>query len=100
MTQPVGNFLAGIMNLPISFLAALGMIAVFSGASNAPIACFVLGMELFGAEAGVYFFMASIVSYMFSGHHGIYTSQMVATAKSKLLNYQEGKKIGSVKDKK
>lgn len=96
----LGNLLAEIMNMPLAFFAALGMIAVFSGASNAPIACFVLGMELFGAKAGVYFFMASIVSYMFSGHHGIYTSQMVATAKSKLLNYQEGKKIGSVKDKK
>ena len=92
-----GNFLAGLMNMPISFFAALGLIAVFSGASNAPIACFVLGIELFGAEAGVYFFMASIISYMFSGHHGIYTSQMVATAKSKLLNYHEGEKIGNIK---
>jgi hypothetical protein len=33
---------------------------------------------------------------MFSGHRGIYTSQMVVTAKSKLLHEQEGKKIGEL----
>ena len=92
-----GNFLAPILNLPIGFLAALGLIGVFSGASNAPIACFILGVEMFGSEGLLFFFVSAIISYIFSGHHGIYTSQLVATAKSKLLNEDIGKKLGNLK---
>lgn len=92
-----GNFLSPILNLPISFLAALGLIGVFAGASNAPIACFILGIEMFSSSGAVFYFISAIISYMFSGHHGIYTSQIVATAKSKLLNKDEGKKIGNLK---
>lgn len=92
----LGDSLSGILNLPMAFLAGLGLIGVFAGASNTPIACFILGIELFGSEGLVYFFISSIISYMFSGHHGIYTSQMVVTAKSKLLHEQEGKKIGEL----
>ena len=92
-----GNLLSILMNMPVSFFAALGLIAVFSGASNAPIACFVLGIEMFGSEGAVYYFLVSIIAYIFSGHHGIYTSQMIATAKSKLLHSHEGKKISEIK---
>ena len=92
----LGDTLSGILDLPMAFLAGLGLIGVFAGASNTPIACFILGIELFGSEGMVYFFIVSILSYMFSGHRGIYTSQMVATAKSKLLHEQEGKKIGEL----
>ena len=92
-----GNFLAPLLNLPIGFLAALGLIGVFAGASNAPIACFILGVEMFGSEGIIFFFISAIISYMFSGHHGIYTSQVVATAKSKLLNRDTGKKLGNLK---
>ena len=92
----LGDSLSGILNLPMAFLAGLGLIGVFAGASNTPIACFILGVELFGSEGMIYFFIVSILSYMFSGHRGIYTSQMVVTAKSKLLHEQEGKKIGEL----
>lgn len=94
----LGNTLAGIMNEPVSFFAALGFIAVFSGCSNAPIACFLMGIELFGSAGALYLFMASIISYIFSGHHGIYNSQIIATAKSKLLHSDEGKKLGNIKE--
>lgn len=92
-----GNFLGSIMHLPISFVAALGLVGVFAGASNAPIACFILGVEMFGSEGAVFFFISSIVSYMFSGHHGIYTSQTVSISKSKLLSSHQGKNIGNLK---
>lgn len=91
-----GNFLAPILHLPLAFLAGLGLIGVFSGASNTPLACFILGIELFGSEGAIYFFIVAIISYIFSGHHGIYTSQIVSTAKSKLLHHHEGKNIGSL----
>lgn len=91
-----GNFLSNILNLDFSFLAGLGLIGVFSGASNTPLACFILGIEMFGSEGAIYFFISAIISYLFSGHHGIYTSQKIETAKSKLLNNHEGKKIGDI----
>ncbi|WP_112182757.1 MULTISPECIES: voltage-gated chloride channel family protein [Paraliobacillus] len=81
----LGNMLAGILNLPLGFLAALGFIAVFSGATNTPLACFIMGIELFGADAAIYLFLACIISYLFSGHTGIYSSQQIGTSKSRQL---------------
>ncbi|WP_079912613.1 voltage-gated chloride channel family protein [Paenibacillus sp. 32352] len=80
----LGNALADLLHLSAPFLAGLGFIAVFSGATNTPIACFVMGMELFGSEGMLYMFMACAVSYLFSGHTGIYTSQQIAVSKSRL----------------
>lgn len=71
----LGNLLAGIMGLPIAFLAGLGMIAVFAGATKTPIASFVMGIELFGSDSIVYLFIACVISYVFAGRSGIYTSQ-------------------------
>ena len=71
----LGNFLSSIINLPISFLSGLGMISVFCGATKTPLASFIMGVELFGAENIKYIFMACIISYVFSGKSGIYSSQ-------------------------
>jgi len=80
----LGSALSPFLNLPVAFLAAMGYISVFCGATNTPIACFVLSIELFGSEAMPYMLMACIVSYLFSGHSTIYTSQRVAVRKYKL----------------
>ena len=77
----LGSALSPLFNLPTAFLAAMGYIAVFCGATNTPIACFILSIELFGNEAMPYMLMACIVSYLFSGHSTIYTSQKVAVRK-------------------
>lgn len=77
----LGSALSPLFNLPTAFLAAIGYIAVFCGATNTPIACFILSIELFGSEAMPYMLMACIVSYLFSGHSTIYTSQKVAVRK-------------------
>lgn len=96
----LGNTLSNIVNLPISFLAALGLIAVFCGASNAPISCFIFSIELFEGKGVIYFFMACIISYIFSGHHGIYASQKIYEPKSRLLSLPAGETITSVEQKK
>jgi H+/Cl- antiporter ClcA len=77
----LGQTLAGILQLHGAFLAGLGLIAVFGGATNTPIACFLLGIELFGSEAAIYMFLAVVVSYLFSGHKGIYSSQRLGISK-------------------
>lgn len=71
----LGNFLSSIVNLPLSFLAGLGMIGVFSGATKTPLASFIMGIELFGGVSARYLFVACIISYVFSGKSSIYTSQ-------------------------
>ena len=70
-----GNLLSLIVNLPISFLAALGMIGVFCGGTKTPIASFVMALELFGGYNIRYIFLVCAISYVFSGKSSIYTSQ-------------------------
>jgi len=71
----LGNTLAGLLNAPVSLFAALGFIAVFAGATKTPVACTIMGVELFGPGHVVFFAVACIVAYLASGHSGIYTSQ-------------------------
>jgi H+/Cl- antiporter ClcA len=77
----MGNALAHILPLPATLLAGMGFVAVFAGAANTPIASTLMAMELFGAEAGAYCGIACVLSYLFSGHNGIYTSQRIARPK-------------------
>ena len=71
----LGNLLSSFINLPISFLAGLGMIAVFCGGTKTPLASFIMGLELFGSSNIKYIFIACVISYVFSGKSGLYTSQ-------------------------
>ncbi|MFT3858669.1 MAG: voltage-gated chloride channel family protein [Aquabacterium sp.] len=77
----LGNALAPLLHLPVGMLAALGFVAVFAGAANTPLACTLMAMELFGASIGVHAALACVVSYLFSGHAGIYRSQRIGTGK-------------------
>jgi chloride channel protein, CIC family len=77
----LGTTLAGVLGVPPTLLAALGFVAVFAAATNTPIACTIMGVELFGAGAALYFATACVVSYVFSAHRGIYTAQRVAVGK-------------------
>lgn len=81
----LGNALAPILNLPFPLLAGLGFVAVFAGAANTPIASTLMAIELFGAEVGIYAMLACVVSYLFSGHTGIYRSQRIAQAKHRTV---------------
>ena len=77
----LGNSLAHLLGAPVDLFAALGFVAVFAGATNTPIACTVMGIELFGAGHTVYLATACCLAYLFSGYSGIYLSQRIATPK-------------------
>jgi len=77
----LGNMLAPLLDLPIPLLAGMGLVAVFAGATNTPIASTLMAMELFGPGVGVFAAVACSVSYVFSGHGGIYRAQRVVHAK-------------------
>ncbi|MEC0256298.1 voltage-gated chloride channel family protein [Paenibacillus lautus] len=93
----LGNALSGWIELYAPFLAALGFIAVFCGATNTPIACFIMGIELFGGEGAVYMFMACVISYLFSGHSGIYTSQQIGISKHPYFSFPLGTTLAGAK---
>ncbi|MBF4505857.1 voltage-gated chloride channel family protein [Flavobacterium sp. JLP] len=80
----LGSALSLIIPLPIAFLAGLGFVAVFSGATHTPIACTIMGIELFGLQPGIFIAVACTIAYFSSGSIGIYKSQIVKGAKYKL----------------
>ena len=95
----LGNALAYLFPsevLSMSLMAGMGFVAVFAGAANTPIACIVMGCELFGVESGLYIAIACIISYIFSGRTGIYGSQMIGTSKLPLFGRDEGKTLGNI----
>ncbi len=92
----LGSFLALLLPLPVGLLAAMGFVAVFSGATNTPIACTLMGIELFGADSAIYVAIACFVAYVFSGHTGIYGSQIIGTAKITELAHQQNSTLDSL----
>lgn len=92
----MGNALAWVLPLPPSLLAGMGFVAVFAGAANTPIASSLMAVELFGAEAGRYAAIACVVSYLFSGHAGIYHSQRVGRSKHIRTMDEEGMSLALV----
>ncbi len=88
----LGSALSLWLPLPVSFLAAIGFVAVFAGAANTPIACAIMGMELFGFEIGLFVLLSTIIAYYFSGKQGIYASQKLLIPKFDLpLNRNRNK---------
>ena len=80
----LGSALSIYVPLPIALLAGMGFVAVFSGATHTPIACTIMGIELFGVESSVFIGIACLVAYFSSGSIGIYHSQIVKGAKHHL----------------
>lgn len=78
----LGNVLSRLLSAPTDLFAALGFAAVFAGAANTPLACTLMGVELFGAGAAPYLAVACFTAYLFSGHSGIYLSQRISILKT------------------
>lgn len=82
----LGSAISPYFDLPTGFLASLGLVAVFSGAANTPISGFIMGIELFGGQNMSYIFIACMITYLFSGRKGIYTSQRVEIEKAEIFD--------------
>lgn len=94
----LGNALAYIIPLPMALLAGMGFVGVFSGATNTPLACTLMGIELFGVEAGVFLAVACVTAYLFSGHSGIYSSQIVGSPKHLLFGREKGRRLSEIRE--
>jgi len=83
----LGNILIWFIPLPMALLAGMGFVAVFVGATHTAITGIVLGIELFGLNAGIFIGIASVISYFTSGSEGIYSAQLKEGVKYKFYNY-------------
>ncbi|WP_410498702.1 voltage-gated chloride channel family protein [Chitinibacter sp. S2-10] len=85
----LGNALAPLLDLPFPLLAGLGFVAVFAGASNTPLACTLMAIELFGASIAPYALLACAMAHLCSGHSGIYKAQRMGSGKGRALAESE-----------
>lgn len=75
----VGRFLG----MDTGFAAAVGMVSMFCGVLNCPVASMFLSIELFGSNGMLLYAIAVAVSYMLSGYYGLYSSQKIMYSKLK-----------------
>lgn len=75
----MGNTVATLLHAPVALFAALGFVAVFGASANTPIACTMMGLELFGVDAVFYFALSCGLAFLCSGRKGLYTASAVAT---------------------
>ena len=95
----LGNALIWFIPLPMDLLAGMGFVAVFAGATNTPIACTIMGIELFGIESGVFIAIACSTAYLFSGHSGVYAAQIIGSPKNTHYNNEKGSLLSGISEK-
>jgi H+/Cl- antiporter ClcA len=99
MGAALGNTIAVLSGAPVDLMAGLGFIAVFAGATNTPVACTIMGVELFGGDYVLYYAIACFTAYYFSGHTGIYLSQRVGAAKVETDDSANNKTLKQIREK-
>ena len=72
-----------LLGIPAGFAAAVGLISVFCGAVNCPLASTFLALEIFGGGGLLYYALACALSYTLSGYTGLYSSQRILYDKLK-----------------
>ncbi len=76
-----GTLAGPMLGLPHGFSGALGMAAVFCGATNCPLSSILLSYELFGGQGLPIYALACGVSYVLSGYYGLYSEQKIVYSK-------------------
>ena len=78
----VGASFASLTGANVALFALIGSVAVLAGATNTPLACTVLGLELFGGHGLELFALVCVAAYATSGNTGIYHAQIVRVQKT------------------
>lgn len=76
-----GCVVGPVFGLPPQFSAAVGIVALFVGVVNSPMASLVLAIELFGSQGILLYAAAIFVSYMLSGYYSLYSGQKLMYSK-------------------
>lgn len=77
-----GGMAAVSLGFDIPFGAAIGIVTLFSGVTNCPVATTILACEMFGIEGVGYFAVASIISYALSGKVSLYAGRKTPFVKN------------------
>jgi H+/Cl- antiporter ClcA len=77
-----GAMYANVIGANIALFAIIGSVAVLAGAANTPLACSLLGVELFGGNGLGVFALVCASAYAASGHTGIYHAQKISALKN------------------
>lgn len=72
-----GDILGGSSSL----CAAVGMMSVFSGVTNCPIAAIIMAAEIFGFDHLLIFIPSCLIAFLFSGKHSLYGSRQFSPVK-------------------
>ena len=78
-----GNVAAPLVGLSPSFGAGIGLISVFCGVTNCPIASIILSIELFGTDGVLFYALACAIGYLLSGYTGLYSEQKILYSKTR-----------------
>lgn len=89
----LGHALGNILGAPPALFAMIGFVAVFGAAANTPLACLLMGIELFGGAIALPYGVACMLAYIFSGHRGIYLAQRIEVPKATLLPVINGETL-------
>lgn len=93
MGSTIGNFFGSLIGDHVAFFAALGLVSVLAGTTNAPIASILMAGELFGMEILHYAALSCIISFLITGHRSIFPSQILAIKKGEYLDIELGHSI-------
>ena len=83
-----GCVAAPLLGLPPQLGAALGMVALFCGCTNSPLASTCLAIEVFGGQCIALFALACAVSYMLSSYFSLYREQHFLHSKLRIVGVQ------------
>ena len=79
-----GALFGSLTGLPVSLSAACGMIALFAGATNCPVASLLIAMEMFRGQGLPYFAVTVALSFVLSGYYSLYGTQRFPYSKLKM----------------
>lgn len=85
-----GSLMAEILGIDYSLGAGVGMVAVFCGVTNCPLASIILSVELFGGSGFGFCAIACCISFMLSGYMSLYTAQQFMYSKIKPTEKKDG----------
>lgn len=88
-----GSAFGGLLGFDTALFSAIGMVALLAGAANTPISASIMAIELFGPAVAPYAAIASIISFLMTGHRSVYPSQILSLAKSSSLSVSKGSEM-------
>ncbi len=68
--------------------AAIGLVAMLSACTNAPLASALLGMEAFGAAMGPQFLLAALLAHLLTLYMGLYPANRMPSLRALLRSYR------------